>query len=74
MLLAAAGCNFVIAMAMGDDIMLNYQTLAFHDIATVRQTLGLRPAPEFERWMESMGLMSEGRLTRAAGDPSFFFG
>ncbi|MDP3654857.1 MAG: ethanolamine ammonia-lyase subunit EutB [Rhodoferax sp.] len=74
MLLAAAGCNFVIAMAMGDDIMLNYQTLAFHDIATVRQTLGLRPAPEFERWMETMGLMSEGRLTRAAGDPSFFFG
>lgn len=74
MLLAAAGCNFVIAMAMGDDIMLNYQTLAFHDIATVRQTLGLRPAPEFERWMETMGLMSDGRLTRAAGDPSFFFG
>ena len=74
MLLAAAGCNFVIAMAMGDDIMLNYQTLAFHDIATVRQTLGLRPAPEFERWMETMGLMADGRLTRAAGDPSFFFG
>jgi len=73
MLLAAAGCNFVIAMAMGDDIMLNYQTMAFHDIATVRQTLGLRPAPEFERWLEDMGLMANGRLTRAAGDPSFFF-
>lgn len=73
MLLAAAGCNFVIAMAMGDDIMLNYQTLAFHDIATVRQTLGLRPAPEFERWLEDRGLMANGRLTRAAGDPSFFF-
>lgn len=73
MLLAAAGCNFVIAMAMGDDIMLNYQTMAFHDIATVRQTLGLRPAPEFERWLENMGLMANGRLTRAAGDPSFFF-
>lgn len=73
MLLAAAGCNFVIAMAMGDDIMLNYQTMAFHDIATVRQTLGLRPAPEFERWLEDRGLMSNGRLTRAAGDPSLFF-
>ncbi len=73
MLLAAAGCNFVIAMAMGDDIMLNYQTMAFHDIATVRQTLGLRPAPELERWLEARGLMSNGRLTRAAGDPSLFF-
>ena len=73
MLLAAAGCNFVIAMAMGDDIMLNYQTLAFHDIATVRQTLGLRPAPEFERWLEDQGLMADGRLTRVAGDASFFF-
>lgn len=73
LLLAAAGCNFVIAMAMGDDIMLNYQTLAFHDIATVRQTLGLRPAPEFEQWLQARGLMHEGRLSAAAGDASFFF-
>lgn len=73
MLLASAGCNFVIAMPMGDDIMLNYQTCSFHDIATVRQTLGLRPAPEFEHWLEARGLMANGRLTRAAGDPSLFF-
>lgn len=73
MLLATAGCNFVIAMPMGDDIMLNYQTCSFHDIATVRQTLGLRPAPEFEHWLESRGLMAKGKLTRAAGDPSLFF-
>jgi ethanolamine ammonia-lyase large subunit len=73
MLLATAGCNFVIAMPMGDDIMLNYQTCSFHDIATVRQTLGLRPAPEFEHWLESRGLMAKGKLTRAAGDASLFF-
>jgi ethanolamine ammonia-lyase large subunit len=73
MLLASAGCNFVIAMPMGDDIMLNYQTCSFHDIATVRQTLGLRPAPEFEHWLESRGLMVGGKLTRAAGDASLFF-
>lgn len=73
MLMAAAGCNFVIAMPLGDDIMLNYQTCSFHDIATVRQTLGLRPAPEFERWLEARGLMANGKLTRAAGDPSLFF-
>ena len=46
MLLAAAGCNYVIDMGMGDDIMLNYQTTAFHDTATVRQTLGLPAAAE----------------------------
>lgn len=73
MLMASAGCNFVIAMPMGDDIMLNYQTCSFHDIATVRQTLGLRPAPEFEHWLEGRGLMAKGKLTRAAGDPSLFF-
>ncbi|WP_275628624.1 ethanolamine ammonia-lyase subunit EutB [Pseudomonas sp. 273] len=72
-LLATAGCNFIIGMPMGDDIMLNYQTNAFHDTATIRQLLGLRPAPEFERWLERMGLMSEGRLTARAGDPSIFF-
>lgn len=73
MLMATAGCNFVIAMPLGDDIMLNYQTCSFHDIATVRQTLGLRPAPEFEHWLEARGLMASGKLTRAAGDPSLFF-
>ncbi|PWU30823.1 ethanolamine ammonia lyase large subunit [Pseudomonas sp. RW407] len=72
-LLATAGCNFIIGMPMGDDIMLNYQTNAFHDTATIRQLLGLRPAPEFERWLERMGLMSDGRLTDRAGDPSIFF-
>lgn len=73
MLLAAAGCNYVIGMGMGDDIMLNYQTTAYHDTATVRQTLGLRPAPEFEQWLEERGIMRNGKLTRQAGDPSIFF-
>ncbi len=72
-LLAASGINFVIGMPMGDDIMLNYQTNAFHDTATVRQLLGLRPAPEFEKWMEKMGLLENGLLTAKAGDPSIFF-
>jgi len=73
MLLAAAGVNFVLGLPMGDDIMLNYQTTSWHDTATVRQLFGYRPAPEFEAWMESMGLMSDGVLTPAAGDPSIFF-
>ncbi len=35
--------------------------------------LGLRPSPEFERWLETMGIMANGRLTKRAGDPSLFF-
>lgn len=72
-LLAAAGCNYIMGMPLGDDIMLNYQTSAFHDTATVRQLMGLRPLPEFELWLEKMGIMENGRLTPIAGDASMFF-
>lgn len=72
-LLATAGCNYVMGMPLGDDIMLNYQTTAFHDTATIRQLLNLRPAREFEVWLERMGLMEDGRLTAKAGDASVFF-
>jgi ethanolamine ammonia-lyase large subunit len=71
-LLSAAGCNFFMGLPMGDDVMLNYQSTSYHDGATLRQVLGLRPAPEFEAWLEEMGLMKEGRLTAKAGDPSLF--
>ena len=72
-LLATAGVNFIISLPMGDDIMLNYQTNSFHDIATVRQLLDLRPAPEFEQWLERHGIMENGCLTSRAGDASIFF-
>lgn len=72
-LLASAGLTYIMGMPMGDDIMLNYQTSAFHDTATVRQLLGLRPAPEFEAWLEKMGIMENGKLTPLAGDASIFF-
>lgn len=72
-LLAAAGCNYIMGMPLGDDIMLNYQTSAFHDTATIRQLLNLRPSPEFEAWLETMGIMHNGRLTPRAGDASLFF-
>ena len=73
LLLAVAGVNFIISLPMGDDIMLNYQTNSFHDIATVRQLLNLRPAPEFEQWLERHGIMENGMLTARAGDTSFLF-
>lgn len=71
-LLAAAGVNFVIGVPMADDCMLNYQSLGYHDIATLREMLRLGPAPDFARWLEQTGLWSGGRLTPAAGDPTFF--
>ena len=71
-LLASAGCNFFMGLPMGDDVMLNYQSTSFHDDATLRQLFGYRPAPEFEAWLEEMGLMRDGKLTARAGDPSLF--
>ena len=68
-LLAAAGCNYFMAVPMGDDCMLGYQTSSFHDAPALRELLDLRPAPEFEAWLEARGLMEDGRLTAVAGDP-----
>ncbi|MFC1850044.1 ethanolamine ammonia-lyase subunit EutB [candidate division CSSED10-310 bacterium] len=71
-LLAAAGVNYVMGVAMADDIMLNYQSTSFHDTASIRQLLDLRPAPEFEVWLEEMGLLADGLLTEKAGNPAVF--
>ncbi len=63
-LLAAAGVAFVITVPGADDVMLGYQSLSFHDALTTRRTLGLRPAPEFEAWLQSVGMLDDaGRLT-----------
>ncbi|WP_374967412.1 ethanolamine ammonia-lyase subunit EutB [Lysinibacillus sp. RS5] len=71
-LLTAAGVNFIIAAAMGDDIMLNYQSMSFHDVATLLQTFGKKPAPEYLVWLEKMGIYENGRLSARAGDLSIF--
>ncbi len=72
MLLASAGVNYLMGIPMGDDVMLNYQTTSFHNNAALRELTGLRPAPEFEHWMEELGLWRNGRLTARAGDASVF--
>ncbi|MEG0942042.1 MAG: ethanolamine ammonia-lyase subunit EutB [Angelakisella sp.] len=72
MLLAGTGVNYIIGVPAGDDVMLNYQTNAYHDTATVREILGLRPIREFEEWLTKMGIMENGRLTKRAGDPTLF--
>lgn len=71
-LLAMAGANFLIGVPLADDCMLNYQSLSYHDIATLRQLTGMRPAPAFEKWLESIGVMEKGCLTQLAGDPRIF--
>jgi ethanolamine ammonia-lyase large subunit len=55
-LLCAAGVNFVITVPGSDDIMLNYQSLSHHDAIFARETLGRRPAPEFDAWLTSVGV------------------
>ncbi|MEG0873751.1 MAG: ethanolamine ammonia-lyase subunit EutB [Clostridiales bacterium] len=69
-LLTTAGCNYFMGVPMGDDIMLNYQSTSYHDIASLRAISNTRPLAEFEAWMEKIGLMENGRLTKLAGDAS----
>ncbi len=62
-LLATAGLTFIMGIPGADDIMLNYQTTSFHDALYLRKVLGLKAAPEFERWLKSMNIMdAEGRV------------
>jgi ethanolamine ammonia-lyase large subunit len=66
-LLALAGVNFIMGVPGADDVMLGYQSSSFHDALYVRELLGLRRAPEFEDWLERMGIAdARGRLLPAA--------
>jgi len=58
-LLANAGLTFIMGIPGADDIMLNYQTTSFHDALYLRKVLGLRAAPEFEKWLKQMHIMDE---------------
>jgi ethanolamine ammonia-lyase large subunit len=62
-LLGVAGCNYIMGVPGSDDVMLNYQSTSFHDALYIRRVLGKRPAPEFEAWLERIGLVdADGRL------------
>lgn len=62
-LLGNAGCNFIMGIPGADDIMLNYQSTSFHDAAYIRKLLNLKPAPEFQAWLESLTIHDpNGRL------------
>ena len=69
-LLGVAGCNFIMGVPGADDIMLNYQSTSFHDALYVRQALGLRPAPEFEAWLQQQGIFdAQNQLPPASAAP-----
>ncbi len=65
-MLCTAGCNFIMGVPGADDIMLNYQSTSFHDALVMRQILGLRAAPEFEAWLQKMGIFEPGENSRLA--------
>lgn len=71
-MLAAAGCTYIMGIPHADDVMLNYQTTGYHETATIRELFNLRPIREFESWLEKMGFMENGKLTSLAGDASVF--
>ncbi|KQP37054.1 ethanolamine ammonia-lyase subunit EutB [Pseudorhodoferax sp. Leaf274] len=59
-LLAAAGLSFLIGVPGADDVMLNYQSTSFHDALFLRETMGLKRAPEFEAWLQRMHITQAG--------------
>jgi ethanolamine ammonia-lyase large subunit len=67
-LLGAAGVSFVMGVPGADDVMLSYQSTSFHDQLYLREVLGLGRAPEFEAWLQRMGLTDgTGRLSAGEG-------
>ncbi len=69
-LLTVAGCNYFMGIPHGDDIMLNYQTTGFRETAALRELTSKTAIPEFQQWLEKMGFVENGKLTKKAGDGS----
>ena len=65
-LLGVAGCNYIMGVPGADDVMLGYQSTSFHDSHYLRRSWASRPAPEFEAWLERMGIAARGRGTAPA--------
>jgi ethanolamine ammonia-lyase large subunit len=47
--------------------MLNYQSLSYHDLLYLRSTFRVRPAPEFELWLEKMDMVDRKGRMRVPG-------
>ena len=55
-------------MTCAGDVMLNHQSVSYHDIAGIRKLLGLKPAPEFLDWLETRGIFRDAAL-RSSDSP-----
>ena len=51
------------------DVMLNYQSTSYHDAAAMRRLFGLRPAPEFQAWLQATGVFDGNQLAIANDEP-----
>lgn len=71
-MLASAGCHYVMGIPQSDDVMLMYQSTSYHDIAAVREMLSLSPIKPFADWLESYGIWENGKLGKNAGNPRVF--
>ena len=71
-LLTTAGCTYFMGIPHGDDVMLNYQTTGYHETAALREMYGLTAVKEFDQWLQKMGFVENGKLTKKAGDASIF--
>ena len=70
---AVAGGTFIMGVPGADDVMLNYQSTSFHDALYVREMLGLRPAPEFEQWLQKHQIFNaDNQLLQQVDIPALF--
>jgi len=63
------GAAYLMSLPVGDDIMLNYQSTSYHDIPSVRGLLQSRPTPEFDAWLNEVGIMDGDKPGPRFGDP-----
>lgn len=72
LLLSQANCNYYMGVPAGDDVMLMYQSTSYHDIAALREITGKKPISEFNKRMEELEILKDGKLTSKAGDYKIF--
>ena len=59
-LLGIAGCTYFMGVPGADDIMPEYQSTSYHDIAYLHRQLDRRPAPEFDAWLLASEIVTDG--------------
>lgn len=65
-MLTAAGANYYMDVCLGADRMLAYFDTSAHDVQTLREVHGKRPAAEYLEWAKTKGIFVEndGRVER----------